>query len=364
MMGEVNVGNRRRITAVVVALAVLGALVVAGHWLWTERTRTDLSRALQVVPEETQRLLFTDWTEVRRALDVAEDGSPASDVIEDMMARAYDTDFSAVSSIDSAAVALQQYFGFSPATIDWEAYAQESGGATMVVKMPDGFDFDVVTENLDELGFTRPASADGVWAGGIDLVAAIDPTITPLLQYVAVLADQGLIVTSDEEDYAKKAAKVALGESTSLGDVEVVQEVVKPVVDPVAAEVWARDFACEDLSMSKTGDRDVQDQAEALVAAAGGITPLAGMVMSLDAERNLAVSQLFEDVEAAKKNLTSRATLAVGEAVGRGGTFSDDLELTSSQTRGATVQLRFEPRAETGFLLSALDTGPVLFATC
>lgn len=357
-------GNRRRITAVVVALAVLGALVVAGHWLWTERGRTDLTRALDVVPERTQRLLFTDWAEVRRALDVEEDDSPSAEVIAAMMAKAYDRDLSAVSSIDTAAVALQEYFGFSPATIEWEAYAQESGGAVMVVRMPDGFDFGVVEGKLDDLGFTRPEASTGVWGGGIDLVAAIDPTITPLLQYVAVLADEGLIVTSDQEPYADKAVEVALGDSESLGDVQVVREVVKPVEEPVAAEVWTRDFACADLSMSQADDQDVENQADALIAEAGEISPLSGMVMSLDAGRNLAVSQLFEDVDAAKANLPTRAKLAVGEAPGRGGSFSDDLELTSSETEGATVQLRFAPRAETGFLLSALDNGPVLFATC
>jgi len=358
------VGNRRRIAAVVVALAVLGTVVVAGHWLWTERGRTDLSRSLEVVPERTQRLLFTDWTEVRRALDVEEDDSPTADVIAAMMAKAYDADLSAVSSIDTAAVALQEHFGFSPATIEWEAYAQESGGAVMVVRMPDGFDFEAVEGNLDDLGFTRPQDETGVWAGGIDLVASIDPTITPLLQYVAVLADKGLIVTSDEETYARKAVEVALGDSASLDDVQVVRDVVKPIDEPVAAEVWTRDFACADLSMSQADDRDVQNQADALIAEAGEVTPLSGMVMSLDGERNVAVSQLFEDADAAKANLPTRAKLAVGEAPGRGGSFSDDLELTSSETEGATVQLRFAPRAETGFLLSALDTGPVLFATC
>lgn len=357
-------GNRRRIVAVVVALAVLGGLVVAGHWLWTERNRTDLTRALDVVPAATQRLLFTDWAEVRAALDVPEDASPAEEDISAMMARAYDTDLSAVSSIDSAAVALQKFFGFSPATIAWEAYAQEPTGAVMVVKVPDGFDLDAVQENLDDLGFTRPERETGVWAGGIDLVAAIDPTITPILQYVAVLADKGLIVSSDQEPYAKKAAAVALGEADSLADVAVVGEVVKPVDEPVAAEVWTRDFACADLSMSQADDRDIQNEADVLLAAAGEITPLSGMVMALDADRNLAVSQLFEDADAAKRNLPVRAKLAVGAAPGRGGSFSDDLTLTSSETQDATVQLRFAPKAATGFLLSALNTGPVLFATC
>ena len=56
--------------------------------------------------------------------------------------------------------------------------------------------------------------------------------------------------------------------------------------------------------------------------------------------------------------------LAVGEAVGRGGSFADDFELTRSRALGSEVVLDFEPRSESGFVLSALYDGPVLFATC
>ena len=60
----------------------------------------------------------------------------------------------------------------------------------------------------------------------------------------------------------------------------------------------------------------------------------------------------------------TRATLAVGEAVGRGGSFADDFVLESSKAVGSSVVLDMRPRSETGFVLSALYDGPVLFATC
>jgi hypothetical protein len=50
--------------------------------------------------------------------------------------------------------------------------------------------------------------------------------------------------------------------------------------------------------------------------------------------------------------------------VGRGGSFADDFELTESRAVDATVRLTLEPRQSTGFVLSALYDGPVLFATC
>jgi hypothetical protein len=358
------VGNRQRTIALVtIGVVVVGALVLVGTRIWTDRDRTDLRRALDVVPSSTLRLSFTDWDAVREALEADLGKEPSADEIQDLISRGYDRDLTAVSSIEEAASALQEHFGFSPATMSWEAYAQGKSGATMVVRMPDGFDFDEVTTKLTDLGFTKPKNDDGVWLGGTDLVAAIDPTITPELQYVAVLADRHLIVTSDVEDYARKSAEVARGNGRSLGDIAAVRDVVQPLAEPAAAMLWAEDFACSDLAMSQASAED-QEEADALVEKAGELTPLSGLVMALGKDRSLTVSELFESGTAAKENLRTRANLIVGPAPGRGGSFSDDLKLTESRTDGATVQLRLEPRAKTGFVLSALDSGPVLFATC
>jgi len=86
--------------------------------------------------------------------------------------------------------------------------------------------------------------------------------------------------------------------------------------------------------------------------------------MAMDADRTLTVGELFESSRQAQDDLKPRATLAVGEAPGRGGSFSDDLTLVSSRTDGAAVMLALRPKAKSGFVLSALDNGPVLFATC
>ena len=118
------------------------------------------------------------------------------------MSKAYDSDFSAASSIDESAVALQKHYGFSPANAQWEAYAQGRKGATMVLKVADGTDFGVLAANLTTAGYKKPTKDDGVWNGGVDLVAGLDPTLTPELQYVVLLKDQGLVVTSDDASYA------------------------------------------------------------------------------------------------------------------------------------------------------------------
>jgi hypothetical protein len=355
--------RRRRTALVVVAVVACLVAVLVVRKVWQDTHRTALRQAIDVVPRATLRLAFTDWAAVRRQLGVPDRTNPSAATIEKLTSKGYDTDLSAASSIDESAAALQEHFGFSPATASWEAYAQSREGATMVLRMPDGFDLKRVADHLDELGFTRPSKDTGVWKGGADLVAAIDPTITPELQYVAVLADRHLIVTSDEESYAKVAVATALGDQDSLGDVPATRDLIGKLGEPAAAMVWSRDFACTDLAMSQA-DQDAQDQADALVKQAGGVTPLTGLAMTLDAHRRLTVAEQFESSGQARENLRPRARLAVGEAPGRGGSFSDDLRLTASRTDGSAVLLQFVPKERTGFVLSALDNGPVLFATC
>jgi hypothetical protein len=358
-----GMASRRRTLVIATAVVLVLVAVVVGRKAWQDAHRSALGEALDAVPRATMRLGFTDWAEVRHQLDVPDQEKPSAATIDKLTSKAYDTDLSAASSIDESTAALQKYFGFSPATADWEAYAQSDAGATMVVRMPDGFDFDQVTAHLDDVGFTKPDQDTGVWKGGVDLVASIDPSITPELQYVAVLADRHLIVTSDEASYAKKAAAVALGKDDSLGDLASARGLADKVHEPAAAMVWPRDFACSDLAMSQA-DEDSQSQADDLIRQAGGVTPLSGLVMALGADRTLTVAAGFESAAQAKDNLRPRARLAVGEAPGRGGSFSDDLTLVSSRTDGSAVMLELRPKQHTGFVLSALDNGPVLFTTC
>jgi hypothetical protein len=363
-LGKSAVGTRRRTVVVVsTALVVAIVLVLGARAVWRDRHPTDLRAAADAVPRSTLRLAFTDWAAVRRQLGVPDQKDPTAATIDKLTSKAYDTDLSAASSIDESTAALQKNFGFSPATVEWEAYAQSRAGATMVVRLPDSLDPDEVTHHLDDLGFRRPSSSTGVWKGGIDLVAAIDPSITPELQYVAVLADQHLVVTSDTESYAKQAVAAAKGDKDSLADVASTRTLIDTMKEPAAAMVWSGDFACEDLAMS-AADTDSQAQADSLVKAAGGVSPLSGLVMAMAPDRRLSVGELFESSGQAKDDLRPRAKLAVGDAPGRGGRFSDDLDLLSSRTDGSAVLLEFRPKTKTGFVLSALDNGPVLFATC
>lgn len=349
---------RRRAVVVAAVVVVLVAGVLAVRAVWDRTHRTDLRAAVDVVPRSTLRLSFTDWGEVRDTLGVHGIGASAMARLKD---RGFDTDLTGASSVDESVAALQKYFGFSPLTADWEAYAQSKQGQTMVMKVPG--DLDRVRDHLKDLGFTKPAERDGVWSGGVDLVSAIDPTITPELQYVAVLDDQHLVVTSDTLGYARTAVKAATGDGPALDELASVRDLAGRTGEPAAATLWTRDFVCDDLSMSQA-DPDTQQQAQSAIAKAGRISPMTGMALALSPDRELTAVELFESGAQAKENLAARARLAVGEAFGRGGSFSDTLRLVTSRTEGDAVVLRWRPKDRTGYPLSGLTTGPVVFATC
>ena len=169
----------RRFLVFGLALVLVAGLLVAGVVVWKRLNRTPLEEALHAVPAASERVSFTDWSVVRQQVDVGLGSKPSDARISNFIEKAYDRDFTAASSIDSAAVAMNDKFGFGPANAQWEAYAQGDKGATMVVKVADGADFDVLAGNLRSDGYTKPKDDDGVWQGGEDLVAQLDPTLTP-----------------------------------------------------------------------------------------------------------------------------------------------------------------------------------------
>ncbi len=345
------------------ALVLVFGLLAVGGLVWKRLNRTSLEEALSLVPASSARVAFTDWGVVRAQLGAKLGDDPDGEAVLGFMERAYDTDYSAVSSIDDAAVGLQEKFGFSPATAQWEVFAQGEKGATMVLKVAEGADFDVLAGNLASAGFEKPKQDDGVWQGGVDLVSGLDPTFTPELQFIALIESRGLVVTSDNPDFAETAAGVARGDAGSFAGVDGVSEMASHVGETANAMVWGRDFACTDLSMARA-DEDAQARADGLVEDVGGVTPLDGLTMAMQPDRSLLLDLHFEDSDRAQRDLRPRAKLAVGEAVGRGGSFSESLELTSSKAVGSDVLLRLRPREKEGFVLSAVYDGPVVFATC
>jgi len=341
-----------------VAVLVALALVVVGVRVWRSLQMNDFQRAMSLAPVGAQRLTFTDWAGVRRALDVDLSADSPSGEVEQFLDDAFEEDLSPMSALLESTPALHEEFGFSPATLDWELLTQSEEGAAVLMRLPEGTDFDAVEDRLEELGYQRPDDDSGVWLGGIDLLPSIG-TLTPELQFLAVDADHRLVVGSDTQGYAAQAMETITGDADS---VEGLDEVVDAAGEPLAAAIYDGPLACRSLAMSSADAAD-QDQAEQLVAAAGEVNPMTGFAMAVQPGLDVRVAMSFESEEQARTNADSRAALASGPAPGQGGDFTDRFRLGAVQAEDGVVTMALEPE-DGEYILSDLSSGPVLFATC
>jgi len=350
--------TRRRLLMGAVVLAV-GAAVALGVLWWRDSSRSELDRAVDLLPADTQRVSWTDWAGVRAELGVSLDQDSDGDRIRAFMDQAFERDLSSASTLSESAVALHQKYGFSPATADWELYGQSPEGAVMALRMPDGADFGGIEGRLEGLGYVRPSEPTAVWNGGVDLLPSIDPSLTPELQYVALLEDQHLVLSSDTSAYLARAVEVASGDADGLTGLG---HLTGQVEEPLAAVAFVDDRACVDLAMSQADDED-QALAQHLIEDAGGVNPFHGLLVAALPDRWLEVVMGFENDGQAADNAESRATLASGVAPGKGGDFTERFTVTSAASDGDRVVLHL--RAEPGqYVLSELTSGPVLFETC
>lgn len=354
--------SRSRPAQVLVGLLVVAVLagaaiggVVGVRW-WRDSHRTDLQRALALAPDSSERFSWTDWAAVRRQLGDDLDADSTPDQLRQFLDDGFDADLTSTSSMVDSAEALQALYGFSPASVDWELLSQGPDGAVTVMGVGDDVDLDAVGDQLEESGFGRPATSDGVWEGGGELLSRLGggTTISPQFSYVALDEEDHLIRASDSRSFLDKTRDA--DDFTSLDDV------AKAVDEPLSAQLYTGDFACTTLAMSQADDSD-RLEADQLLADAGKVNPLAGFAIADVPGGTVRVAMGFENDDQARTNADSRAALASGPAPGQGGDFADRFTLGKVEADGPVVTMELKP-TEGSFVLSDLSTGPVLFATC
>lgn len=184
---------RRRLWVAGSVLVAL-ALVVGGLLWWRGHDdRTSFAWAVGHAPAGTQRASWTDWAAVRAHEGVHLSTSSSTAELRRFLGRAFDDDLSSTSALVGSAPVLQQRFGFSPATVDWELFSQTEQGAVVMLRLPSA-DLGSVPDRLRALGYREPSDAGGVWEGGPDLVAGLSADVTPELSYVAVDSDASLVL--------------------------------------------------------------------------------------------------------------------------------------------------------------------------
>jgi hypothetical protein len=352
------VSRRAAVLAVVAVLLVVGALL--GWRAFAPASAYE--EAMATLPASTLRATCTDWAAVRAAAggDGLAAGSDEADVTA-FLGRAFDRDLVTTSAIGDSTVAMRERYGVSPLDATWEALGQSPSGQVVVLKVDEDVDLGGVEQRLRSLGYETPAGglgSGGTWAGSADLVAALDPRLTPVFQNFAVLEEERLLLLSDRADAVSTAVEVVRGDAGALDE----PDLAAAAGEPVTAVLWGSDFACEDLSMASADEED-QRVADGLVRQAGGVSPVTGLAVAQQAGGTLRVALEFETEEQASANLQPRVDLAAGEAPGQGGSFAERFTVAEGEADGDTVVLELEPRGAE-YVFSDLTSGPVLFATC
>jgi hypothetical protein len=277
---------------------------------------------------------------------VADQQDPSAAKVEAFLSKGFDADLTSASAMVTSAAALQSHLGFSPATADWELFAQSSSGAVVVV---DPGSTDGIERALQRTGYKH--GGHGTW-DGTDVVVQLG--ITPEFAHVAV--QDGRVLASDSADYLDEVLEGGFSPTHE------VDQVAGALEDPVSAVVYSGDYACGHLAMSQADDVD-QAQAAALLQQAGGVDPLTAFAMGAGPDRQVTVALGFESHDQAVHDADARATLASGAAPGQGGDFGDRFDLGKVEASGRVVTMRLQP-VKGAYVLSDLSTGPVLFASC
>lgn len=354
---------RRRLlvgSAIVIVLVIAGGLLV-GVRLWRDLHRSSLEQALALAPKDGQRYSWTDWDAVRAqtSATVGPDSSAAQ--IGRFLAKAEDADLTTSSALADVGNRLQDDFGFSPATVDWELLVgqplDEGVGQVDLLRLPDADSFTAVRDALTRLGYKVPDDSDGVWDGS---TAQASQTAT-LLSYVALDQDDHVVLISDDRDTIGRAVD-AVGSGGDLPDG--IAQAASAIGSPLSAEIDSGAYVCNALALSHA---DASDQAQAaeLIAAAGKVNPLLGFALSVQpGNTGLLAAMSFADHDQAKTNADTRSRLAVGPAAGQSnGNFTDMFTLGEVRADNDVVTMRLQPK-EDQLYSDLLSGGPILFATC
>lgn len=348
--------SRRRWVAVGAVLAVLvAALVVV--WVVRDDDRSRLGRALALAPESTARYSWTDWAAVREDLGADLSASSRGDEVADFLLQAFDHDLSSTTALDESAPVIQEKLGFSPATIDWELFAQGEQGAIVMMGLPDGYDVDGLRDRLRTAGFEEPDEEDGVWFGGAELISRLGPDVSPELGALLVDEDAHVLYGSDDPAFLGDRAEGARGDRD-----DAVAEVAEALGPALSGVVYTGDHACTELAMTEADPADRTRAAE-LIEEAGGVHPLTGFAMGVEPDAVVRVALGLDSEEQARADADSRSALAAGPAPGQGGTFPERFTLGKVAAEGTLLTLDLDPVDGTG-VLSDLSDGPVLFASC
>ncbi len=335
---------RRRSVRLVASLTVITLLAALAYAAWPRGS--SFSRATELLPEDVQRVLWTDWSGARAELG-CRDWASCTTPLED-------SDLGAASVLASQGNGLTAAFGLRADEVEWELLGQGVSGQVLVVKVASPA---AVRSAVAKTGFTAPAHkrADGgVWEGGDDLLATTDVT-EPAFQNAAFLDDDGLVLFSDSPSHLADAVAAARGTGLDF-------PLAATAGEPLAAVGLVGGRVCTELSFT-AADPGAQAEAEQIIDDAGGATPLDGYLAALGPDGSWTAAFGYESATQAKRDRDVRAKLAVQDDPGQMQSYPDLFTVDSVDTDGASVVLRGHAR-DSSYALTQVTQGPVLLASC
>lgn len=352
--------HKRRVLVIAAALVVVVAMGIAVvRWIGGGPD-SRWAAAAALAPSGSHRLAWTDWAGVRRELDADLSAKSTGRQVARFLDRGFESDLTSTSALVTSAPTLQQKYGVSPATLEWELLAQGGKGQVILMGLPESLDLDTLRATLEKLGYVAPDTKSGTWIGSPELLLDIG-SLTQEMAYLRIDEEHRVLAASDVQDYLGTWQKTQRGDDRGDG----IADALAAYDDedaPLAGVAFSGDYVCGELAMSKADDADQTEAAE-LIADAGEVHPLRGYGMAALAGGSVRVAMAFESEDAARTDADSRSALAAGPAPGQGGTFPDRFDLGKVVADERLVTMNLAP-VDGSFVLSDLSDGPVLFATC
>lgn len=350
------------LASVLAPLLVVGVALAGGFWASGRDadSRSSLTAALDALPADTLVSGFTDWSLIRRHLDLGRASTAAARAAlnDDASLR----DLTTRSVIGRSVEEMHRSFGWSAAEVDWEAYGQATDGSALVAHLDDSLSLATVRAGLRELGYVR----DGrIWSIENSTDVKVSDDLVGVFGAVSILPRQRLLVAADRSTYVSTVLQVIDRKEPSLLSVRRAADIATSLVGTDSALLQRGDVACDATSL-KDKSADVKAQGRAAVERAGRLESVdfAGRGLTdMSAKRqSVRFAMSFDSPQQAAQQLRMRLQLTTGPFIGREGSIEDSLTLTGSTTEGSTATLRFDH--PTGSVDYMTGTGPLLFAGC
>ena len=309
----------------VVAIAVVGALA---WFLIPLHEPSPWRTAIAHAPAGADRYSWTNWAAIRSALH-----NPAAADIEN---DAYNADLLETTALRGASADLTA-MGLSLAGVDSEMFVQSKAGDAEILRL---------NRSVNPASWTGWTKTGAYWVSPTSIA-------NPILAYAEVTDGGRTLVTANDPAYLGQAV-AALRQSNPVPDTV--------SGSPLSAFTYSGDYVCSALALAHASPTD-QAAGQDLIAHAGQVNPILSYTLARNSATDVYVAMGFADGGQARTNAITRQNLAVGQAPGIGGRFTDIFTLDRATWSGKVATLHLTP-VNGSALMGMLSSNAVLFATC